>query len=212
MEEYGEDIVAVDRVVVDDAWGIVRSDIGAFQCFHFYPHKVNGEGFFVAVARKAEGVVKRSMPKPRRKVFAPLQKADIAEVSGWVDEPKRMAFRVVGDTIYGYDGDVVEDVVRLGESLSVVYSGVAMGQIFKGRLKPEHPLALFIGRNGDVVPEVELSLEDAQNYLRRVDIGASQFEEGINVVTYKGVAIGFVKRIGARCNNMYPKDLRIQKL
>ena len=212
MEEYGEDIVAVDRVVVDDAWGIVRSDIGAFQCFHFYPHKVNGEGFFVAVARKAEGVVKRSMPKPRRKVFAPLQKADIAEVSGWVDEPKRMAFRVVGDTIYGYDGDVVEDVVRLGESLSVVYSGVAMGQIFKGRLKPEHPLALFIGRNGDVVPEVELSLEDAQNYLRRVDISASQFEEGINVVTYKGVAIGFVKRIGARCNNMYPKDLRIQKL
>ena len=123
-----------------------------------------------------------------------------------------MAFRVVGDTIYGYDSAVVEDVVRLGESLSVVYSGVAMGQIFKGRLKPEHPLALFVGRDSDVVPAVELTLEDAQNYLRRVDISASQFDEGINVVTYRGVAIGFVKRIGARCNNMYPKDLRIQKL
>ncbi len=212
MEEYGDDIVAVDRVALDEEWGVVRSDIGAFQCFHFYPHRVKGEGFFVAVARKREGAIKRSMPKPRRKVFAPLQRADLGEVSRWVDDPKRMAFRVVGDTIYGYDSAVVEDVVRLGESLSVVYSGVAMGQIFKGRLKPEHPLALFIGRNTDVVPAVELSLEDAQNYLRRVDINASQFDEGINVVTYKGVAIGFVKRIGARCNNMYPKDLRIQKL
>jgi NOL1/NOP2/fmu family ribosome biogenesis protein len=44
------------------------------------------------------------------------------------------------------------------------------------------------------------------------DIVAAQFDEGINVVGYKGVPIGFVKRIGARCNNMYPKDLRIVKL
>jgi NOL1/NOP2/fmu family ribosome biogenesis protein len=55
-------------------------------------------------------------------------------------------------------------------------------------------------------------LADAQNYLRKQDIDASQFEDGINVVMYKGVSLGYVKRIGARCNNMYPKDLRIMKL
>ena len=66
--------------------------------------------------------------------------------------------------------------------------------------------------NADAVPGVELSEADAQDYLRRQDISAAQFEEGINRVMYRGVAIGFVKRIGARCNNMYPKDLRIMKL
>ena len=100
----------------------------------------------------------------------------------------------------------------LSESLSVVYSGVAMGQLFKGKLKPEHPLALFIGRAEGVVPEVEVSLEDALDYLRRQDIAAAQFDEGVNVVMYEGLALGFIKRIGARCNNMYPKALRIQKL
>lgn len=211
-EEYGEELEAVERVELNEEWGIVRSDIGAFQCFHFYPHRVQGEGFFVAVARKKESHIRRVVPKSRRKVFAQLQNKDVAEVSRWVDNPKQMTFKLIGDTVYGYDSVVVDDVVSLSESLSVVYSGVAMGQIFKGKLKPEHPLALFVGCNEAVVPVVEVSLEDALEYLRRQDIAASQFEEGINRVAYGGVTIGFIKRIGARCNNMYPKDLRIIKL
>ena len=212
VEEYGDEIVAAERVETEDKWGIIRSDIGTFQCFHFYPHSARGEGFFAAVACKAEGIAKRRTPKGRRKVFTALQSKNLAEVSRWVDDAKSMSFRCVGDIVYGYSSAVMEDVTQLSESLSVVYSGVAMGQIFKGTMKPEHSLALFVGRNRDVVPEVELSLEDAQNYLRRQDIDAKQFSEGVNVVTYKGVAIGFIKRIGARCNNMYPKDLRILNL
>ena len=212
VEEYGDEIVATERIETEDKWGIVRSDIGPFQCFHFYPHSARGEGFFAAVACKAEGVAKRRTPKGRRKVFTTLQSKDLSEVSRWVDDAKTMSFRCVGDIVYGYNSAVMEDVTQLSESLSVVYSGVAMGQIFKGTLKPEHSLALFVGRNRDVVTEVELSLEDAQNYLRRQDIDAKQFSEGVNVVTYKGVAIGFIKRISARCNNMYPKDLRILNL
>ena len=212
MEEYGDEIVAAERVETCDEWGIVRSDIGAFQCFHFYPHSARGEGFFAAVARKAEGGAKRRVPKARRKVFASLQGAELAEVSHWVDDAKAMSFRKIDNVVYGYDSAVMDDVTHLSESLSVAYSGVALGQIFKGALKPEHSLAMFVGRSRDVVPEVEVSLEDAQNFLRKQDIDAKQFSEGINIVMYKGVAIGFVKRIGARCNNMYPKEQRILNL
>ena len=212
MEEYGDDLETVERVMLSDEWGIVRSEIGAFQCFHFYPHKVQGEGFFVAVARKKGDNIRRVVPKSRRKVFTQLQNKDVVEVSRWVDSSKQMTFKMIGDMVYGYNNAVVDDVVTLSESLSVVYSGVAMGQIFKGKLKPEHPLALFVGCSDSVVPQVEVSKEDALDYLRRQDIAASQFEEGVNRVTYGGIAIGFIKRIGARCNNMYPKDLRIIKL
>ena len=212
MAEYGDELESAERVEIDDKWGIVRSDIGVFQCFHFYPHKARGEGFFAAVACKKGGVTRRVVPKSRRKVFAPVQNKDLAEVVRWVDNPKQMTFKLIGDTIYGYNSAIVDDVVSLSESLSVVYSGVIMGQIFKGKLKPEHPLALFIGCSSSVVPHVEVSEEDALNYLRRQDIPAIQFEEGINILSYGGVSIGFIKRIGARCNNMYPKDLRIIKL
>lgn len=212
LEEFGDELVAAERIETCGEWGIVRSDIGVFQCFHFYPHSARGEGFFAAVARKVATNIKCRTPKGRRKVFAVLQSKDVAEVSRWVSNAKDMSFRGVGDVIYGYNNAVIDDVTHLSESLSVVYSGVALGQIFKGALKPEHSLALYVGRNRNVVPEVEVSLEDAQNYLRKQDIDAKQFNEGINVVTYKGIAIGFIKRIGARCNNMYPKDLRILNL
>ena len=212
MSEYGEELESADRVATEEEWGVVRSDVGVFQCFHFYPHKARGEGFFAAVARKCDGTVRRSMPKARRKLFSQCAKADVKELSRWVDDASEHSFMLVGEDIYAYNSAVAEAVVTLSENLSVVYSGVAMGRIFKQKLKPEHPLALYVGLNRDVVPIVDVSLEDALDYLRRNDIAASQFEEGINVVGYKGTPIGFVKRIGARCNNMYPKDLRIVKL
>lgn len=210
MSEYGDELETSDRVETMDEWGIVRSDIGPWQCFHFYPHKSRGEGFFAAIARKRDGVARRSMPKARRKLFTQPAKGDIRELERWVTDGH--SFRMVGDDIYAYNANVVDDVITISEYLSVIYSGVAMGRIFKQRLKPEHALALYVGLNRDVVPVVNVSLGDAQDFLRRQDIAASQFEEGINVVAYEGVPIGFVKRIGARCNNMYPKDLRIVKL
>ena len=212
MSEYGEELESADRVATEEEWGVVRSDVGVFQCFHFYPHKARGEGFFAAVARKCDGTVRRSMPKARRKLFSQCAKADVKELSRWVDDASEHSFMLVGEDIYAYNSAVAEAVVTLSENLSVVYSGVAMGRIFKQKLKPEHPLALYVGLNRGVVPIVDVSLEDALDYLRRNDIAVSQFEEGINVVGYKGTPIGFVKRIGARCNNMYPKDLRIVKL
>ena len=212
MSEYSEELESADRVEISEDWGVVRSDIGVFQCFHFYPHKARGEGFFAAVARKCDGAIRRSMPKARRKLFSQCAKTDVKELSRWVDDASEHSFMMVGEDIYAYNGAVADAVVTLSENLSVVYSGVAMGRIFKQKLKPEHPLALYVGLNRDAVPVVDVSLEDALDYLRRNDIAAAQFEDGINVVGYKGVPIGFVKRIGARCNNMYPKDLRIVKL
>lgn len=212
MSEYGDELEPIDRVSINEKWGVVCGDIGAFQCFHFYPHKARGEGFFAAIARKSDGTVRRSSPKARRKLFSLPSKADVKELSRWVDDASQHTFMMVGEDIYAYNSAVADSIVTLSENLSVVYSGVLMGRIFKQKLKPEHPLALYVGMNRDVVPMVEVSLDEAIDYLRRNDISAAQFEEGINVVEYKGIPIGFVKRIGARCNNMYPKDLRIVKL
>ena len=216
MSEYGDELEPVDRVSINKEWGVVCVDIGAFQCFHFYPHKARGEGFFAAIARKSDGTVRRSSPKARRKLFSLPSKADAKELARWVDDASQHTFMMVGEDIYAYNSAVVDSIVTLSENLSVVYSGVLMGRIFKQKLKPDMvkdgAVVIDVGMNRDVVPMVEVSLDEAIDYLRRNDIAAAQFEEGINVVEYKGIPIGFVKRIGTRCNNMYPKDLRIVKL
>jgi NOL1/NOP2/fmu family ribosome biogenesis protein len=86
-----------------------------------------------------------------------------------------------------------------------------MGQIFKNKLKPDGALALYVGLNRDAVECREVGEEDVLKFLRKQDISAENFAEGINLVLHNSQALGFVKRIGARVNNMYPNSLRILK-
>ena len=123
-----------------------------------------------------------------------------------------MKFAMVGDMIYGYRSVRYDDVKRLAERLTVIYSGVAVGQIFKSQLKPDWALSQYVGLRREAVNVAELSDDDALDYLRKSDIAAAQFVEGLNLVTHKGRPLGFVKRIGARCNNMYPLSLKINNL
>ncbi len=68
-----------------------------------------------------------------------------------------------------------------------------------------------MGLNRDAVATAELSLDEALQFLRKQDMSAEPFVEGVNMVLYKGLPLGFVKRVGARVNNMYPASLRILK-
>ncbi len=212
-EEREGEVVGFERVEIDEEWGIERGEVGAFQTFRFMPHRTKGEGFFAAVARKSYDTAGRMwQPKSRKNIFTPLARIDLAECARWVEQPERMSFYSVGDTIYGYFNAQLDVVKRLAESLTVIYSGVAMGQIFKGKLSPDGALALFVGYSRDAVNVAELEYDEAIEYLRRCEVKASNFEEGINLVCDDaGNALGFVKRIGQRVNNRYISSLRILK-
>jgi NOL1/NOP2/fmu family ribosome biogenesis protein len=58
----------------------------------------------------------------------------------------------------------------------------------------------------------ELSLEQALAYLRNEALVIDGVAQGMVLVTYEGVPLGFVKNVGNRCNNLYPKEWRIRKL
>ena len=213
MLGWAEDEAAqAGEVAVDASWGMVCGRVGAFRTFRFYPHRARGEGFFAAVVRKAFDAGGRCRtPKARRTVFASVDRAAAAELRRWVNSPERMCFVTVADTCYGYYVAQAEAVKALAEALPVIYSGVAMGQLFKGRLRPDPALAFFCGLNRDAVPAAELDEEQTLRFLRRQEIGAGPFAEGINLVCARGRALGFAKRIGNRVNNMYPNSLRIIK-
>lgn len=211
MELYGESFEAVDDISVGEGWGVVVGQVGAFRTYRFFPHKLSGEGMFMAVARKAGAVTKRRQLKSRRQIIAAVDKRSAEELGRWVREPEGMKFFAAGDMLYGCRKEHYGDIEALSGVLSVIYSGVAMGQIFKNKLKPDGALALYVGLNRDAVECREVGEEDVLKFLRKQDISAENFAEGINLVLHNGQALGFVKRIGARVNNMYPNSLRILK-
>ncbi|MBQ7855960.1 MAG: rRNA cytosine-C5-methylase [Alistipes sp.] len=213
MEEHADELEAAEPVLVDDLWGIVKGQVGAFQTFRFMPHRAEAEGFFVAVARRGAHVGgRRAEPKARKKIMNEVPKEVVRELSRYVMHPEQMHFAEVGDTLYGYDAVRYRQVRMLAESLTVLYSGVAMGQIFKGKLKPDWALSQYVGLNREAVACCEVSEQDALDYLRKHEVAVGQFAEGLNLVLHRDRALGFVKRIGARCNNMYPNSLKIINL
>lgn len=206
----GDEVAASEPVDVDPAWGIVEGEVGPFRTFRFFPHRTVGEGFFAAVARKAPDAPGRQrLPKGRRSMVAPADRASAGELRRWVREPDRMVFGTVAGTGYAWYGEQAEAVKTLSEALPVICSGVALGQLFKGRLKPDPALAFFDGLERGAVPVAGLDDEQALRYLRRQEVAAGTLAEGVNLVTARGRALGFAKRIGARVNNMYPNSLRI---
>ncbi len=213
LADVGEDVIEAEIPDIPAEWGVTCGEVGPFKTFRFYPHRTSGEGFFAAVARKSEDARgKTRTPKPQRKVITAADRATVAELSRWVAEPGKICFGIVADTCYAWYEAQADAVRRLSEVLPVVCSGVAMGQIFKGRLKPDHALAMFVGLDRSAVNVAELDNDTALGYLRCNAVPADLFREGMNLAVCRGYALGFAKRIGARINNLYPNMLRIQKL
>ncbi len=208
--EIGAELVAADTIVCPPSWGIVQGGAGPFRTFRFYPHRVRGEGFFAAVARKAfDAGGGARVPKSRKTVFGPVTKRDCSELGRWLLQPERMRFAAVGDRFYAYSAAQFETVRTLAETMLVIYAGVAMGQLFKGTLRPDAALALYAGMAPGRLPETALDTEQALRYLRCRELPPDLFAEGMNRVTARGRGLGFAKRIGGRVNNLYPNSMRI---
>ena len=68
-------------------WGIVEKETG----YQFYPHRVKGEGFFIAVFEKKEGRT-FSQKKKKSKGFKnliPVSKKEKEALTNWIDQSEQ---------------------------------------------------------------------------------------------------------------------------
>jgi NOL1/NOP2/fmu family ribosome biogenesis protein len=77
---------------------------------------------------------------------------------------------------------------------------------------PQHSLSMSKALRQEAFPALELTLENALAFLRTEALPMANLPLGLLMVTYHGIPLGFVKNVGARCNNLYPNEWRIRKL
>ena len=84
----------------------------------------------------------------------------------------------------------------------------------KGKeLIPSAAEALSVTLPPEKYPRAELSLEQARRYLHRESFALpAATPKGFVVVTYQNHPLGFMKNLGDRANNLYPKNWAIRKL
>ncbi len=188
---------------IDPSWGIIESG----NSYRFWPDKVKGEGFFISVIRKKEGAEFRDRQLKKKPLR--LDNLDTAIVSNWVNADGKTFIRYE-QTIYAWPAEQFNDFAHVLQELRVVYSGVILGELFKGKLVPSPALAL--SRMVSEKPgRVALEEKDAIRYLQRKELQTEAGEKGWKLVTYKEMPLGWINVLPGRINNYYPKEWRILK-
>ena len=164
--------------------------------FRLWPHKLLGEGHFVAVLRKIGGEETDVPPCPGEKL--PKQWQELSRELGIeLPEGKAISF---GQTLYW----APKDLPQL-KGLKVLRPGLELGVDKKGRFEPAHALALWLGdcrRSVSFSPESQ----ELEAYLHGDVIPGSQ--KGWCLVKAGDYSIGWAKGDGNWLKNHYPKGLR----
>ena len=209
IEEYNLDSI---EVPIDQSWGIevTKSERAKATGYRFYPHKTKGEGFFIGILQ-----VKNIQPTFSTKKMK-LEKSTIAKdcLQGWIENNKGLSTLLHNDNVHIFPQDLEASIKALQQVLYLKNAGTMVGKWLEKELVPSHDLALSVYGDKNL-SAVELTLADAQDFLRKEQLDLELFtgmEKGWCLVNYEGVSLGWVKVLGNRINNYYPREVRIANL
>jgi 16S rRNA C967 or C1407 C5-methylase (RsmB/RsmF family)/NOL1/NOP2/fmu family ribosome biogenesis protein len=192
---------------VTDFKGITKIDYQGIFGYGFYPGKVSGDGFFISVIRKCGKQEKIQVKRQTKPVLIP-DKDNLTIASEWSHFPKNGLIKW-GNEVYAVPCDM-NSFLHLFQNLKIIKPGTKIFTVKKSDYLPSCELALSGNLRKDSFPIQDVSLPVALAFLRRDNFTLNNSPVGWNIVTYKGVNLGFVKNIGNRVNNYYPVGWRIR--
>ena len=191
------------EVPVEDCWNIHPAIGSDCHCYRFMPHRVNGEGLFMAVFRK-NGDMPRELPRIKDKTS---KKADETG-KDWLACPDEYAIEQQGDLSIAVPLDIRREIVTLRTSLNVLHAGIELATVMGRKVMPHHALAMSTARAEGAFPVCEVDYPTALRYLRGESIIVNG-PRGHVLIAHEGAVLGFANNLGNRANNLYPKPQRI---
>ena len=199
--EHGLSTVAVEKT---EDWNIAGAVNSAVHASRFLPHRLRGEGLFAALLRKPG-----ELPEVRSDNVKPAKDKTAFGVENLTDG---LVVEKVDDRLWGATPALralIDSIRKKG--LSFLTYGIELAEI-KGRdLVLSAPLALSTALRRDKCAVIEVDKEQALAYLRKDTVllpdGAPV---GFVLLMYQGYPLGWVKNLGRRANNLWPKEWRIR--
>ncbi len=180
---------------------------GVEHTIRLWPHKLNGEGHYLAVLQKAgthdpnyQGYCKNGQEKG-------ISEKDCAEFFAFAKENLnhqiKGSFLRFGDQLY-----LMPEGMPSIRNLKVLRPGLHLGTLKKNRFEPSHALALALTpEEVRHVCALESTAPETKAYLNGQTLNLSG-DKGWYLVTVDGYSLGWGKLAGGILKNHYPKGLR----
>lgn len=195
------------KIDVSDFIGIKEIDYHEIKGYGFYPDKIRGEGFFIALVRKTEKQGFSASGKNKMADFRPARN-ELQTVRKWTGLPDERLLKW-GEDIWGLPCSM-DNYINLFQDLRIVKAGTKICTVKNKDYLPSHELVLSDLLSTDIFPSIELTYEEAIAFLRRDSLRPKTGQKGWTLVKYMGINIGLVKDLGNRLNNYYPVEWRIR--
>jgi NOL1/NOP2/sun family putative RNA methylase len=197
------------KIPVDSSWGIVEtaSDQHAAPGLRFYPHTLNGEGFFIACFQQISAVDEFGGASSR---ISFVNKQVLALASTFLKDEVEYMLCDEKEIVIASLKKWEEEYAITRKLLNVRKSGVAVGTVKGKDFIPHHELAL----SQLLSPHIQVSVlnkEGALRYLRRADLTIDTNARGWMICSYQHIKLGWIKVLPNRVNNYYPPNWRILK-
>ena len=194
------------RFQVPANWSVDVPDSAEVFACRFLPHLSAGEGFFIGALRK-----KSATTPARIKSKAVFKAADAAALTSLKPWCKSLLHPVLAPDGYLYDSTLdLNQLNTLATQVYVLQPGIQLGKTVRNDFIPDHGLAMSRSVM-ETVQRVEVNEQQALQYLRGESLQLTA--EGISgwcLASYQGHPLGWMKLIGARVNNYYPKEWRVR--
>jgi NOL1/NOP2/sun family putative RNA methylase len=174
--------------------------------YRFWPHKLKGEGFFIAALHKNE---EENYSKQNTLSLLQVSNKEMNLLDEWLIKKDWLFFKQQ-EIIRVIHKQWNSDVALLQKNLYLKKAGVQLGEIKGKDLVPHHELALSSIISDDIT-KIELTENEALQYLRKKEISVNTDYKGWALCTYKSFPLGWIKILHNRVNNYYPTEWRIRK-
>ena len=181
------------------------------KCVRIWPHKMGGEGHFLAMLKRKGDIQKRRIPEQKQ--------------IGMGKEQKQILDEFFKDIRKNFDKENIE--VRKGQAyyvpklvgerkgITFVRNGLYLGEIKKERFEPSQSLAMVLKKE-QYDSTIDLSFYDPriEKYLRgetiEIDESESKRKKGWQLVCVNGYPLGWGKLVNGILKNKYHSGWRMK--
>lgn len=190
-------------------WGVEEINNDGIIGYRFYPHRVKGEGFFITAIRKRSEQHTANLSR-RKSTMSFLSQKRKEILKGWFKNEEQLDLIEQQELIIAIPASWRDEIDWLSQHLRVITKGTAIATLKHDKPIPEQAFALSNHINLENFSQHELSLSDAQHYLKKDVLNFPAHKKGFQLVMYQQLPLGWINHLGNRINNLYPTAWRIK--
>lgn len=206
IKELGASSIEIE---MPHSWNIVKGINTDNHCYRFMPHKVEGEGLFIAVLKKNDDGEMPSQKNAKNKKNTKEKISNIEQLKSQLINGDEFEATLLKDKVMMFPKSWSNELSMLMSQLNVIHFGVHVATVKGKDYIPTQSLAMSQYLNKEQFVNIEVDYLTAISYLRREAIVLEDAPKGYILLTYKSKPLGFVKNLGNRANNLYPQEWRI---